>query len=133
MNTLARICWISAPIYALLGMAYGIHMATTSDFALAPAHAHLNLLGWVTIALYGVFYTLVPAAAASMLARVQVALAEIGVIIIVPGIALAVTGQGEALAAIGSILTILSMLAFLIVVIRATGRAKIAIGAEQPA
>ncbi|HET7412142.1 MAG TPA: hypothetical protein VFJ18_05710 [Pararhizobium sp.] len=133
MNTLARICWITAPIYALIGMAYGIHMATTSNFALAPAHAHLNLLGWVTIALYGVFYTVVPAAASSMLAKIHVALAEIGVIIIVPGIALAVTGQGEALAAIGSIVTILSMLLFLIVVVRATSRAKAVIGVKQPA
>lgn len=38
---------------ALVGMCGGIFMAATQDFTLAPAHAHLNLLGWVTLALYG--------------------------------------------------------------------------------
>lgn len=121
MNGLARICWITAPLYALAGMSYGIHMASSGDFTLAPAHAHLNLLGWVSIALYGTFYTVVPSASQSILAKVHVALAELGVIVLTPGIALAVLGKGEALAATGSIIVILSMLLFAIVVIRATG------------
>lgn len=120
MNSLARICWITAPLYALAGMSYGIHMATSGDFTLAPAHAHLNLLGWVSIALYGTFYTLIPSAATSMLAKAQVALAEIGVIVLTPGIAFAILGRGEALAATGSIIVIVSMLLFAIVVVRAT-------------
>ena len=123
MNPLARICWISAPVYALIGMSYGIHMAISADYTLAPAHAHLNLLGWVSIAVYGAFYTLMPNAAHSMLARLQVLLAEVGVIIIVPGIALAILGHAEALAAIGSIIVLLSMLLFLVVVVRATSGA----------
>jgi len=121
MNGLARICWITAPLYALAGMAYGIHMASSGDFTLAPAHAHLNLLGWVSIALYGTFYTVVPAASELVIAKIHVALAELGVIVLTPGIALAVLGKGEALAATGSIIVILSMLLFVIVVIRATG------------
>jgi hypothetical protein len=38
-------------------MSGGILMAIAQDFTLAPAHAHLNLLGWVTMALYGLFVT----------------------------------------------------------------------------
>lgn len=120
MNNLARICWITAPLYALIGMAYGIRMAASGDFALAPAHAHLNLLGWVSIALYGTFYALVPAASASMLAKAQVTLAEIGVLVFTPGVALAILGRGEAVVGIGAILIMLSMLLFVIVVVRAT-------------
>lgn len=123
MNSLARICWITAPIYALAGMSFGIRLAVTEDFTLAPAHAHLNLLGWVSIALYGAFYTLVPTAAASVLARVQVLCAEIGVILMVPGIVLAITRQNEALVGIGSIVVLVSMLLFLVVVVRSTSRA----------
>ena len=37
-------------------------MGATEDFTLAPAHAHLNLIGWVTMALYGTFYALAPRA-----------------------------------------------------------------------
>ena len=47
-----------APIYVLIGMGFGIYMGATMNFALAPAHAHLNLIGWVTMALYGTFYGL---------------------------------------------------------------------------
>ena len=36
--------------------ALGIAMAMRQDFTLAPAHAHLNLLGWVSMALYGLYY-----------------------------------------------------------------------------
>jgi hypothetical protein len=47
-----------APIYVLIGMSFGIFMGATENFTLAPAHAHLNLIGWVTMALYGTFYAL---------------------------------------------------------------------------
>ena len=33
----------------LAGMGFGIFMGITQDFMLAPAHAHLNLLGFVTM------------------------------------------------------------------------------------
>ena len=42
-----------AVVAAMFGMGGGIFMAITHDFTLAPAHAHLNLLGWVSMALYG--------------------------------------------------------------------------------
>ena len=32
-------------VAALAGMALGIVMGITSDFTLAPAHAHINLVG----------------------------------------------------------------------------------------
>src|SRR5882672_9764507 len=47
-----------APIYVLIGMGLGMFMGATNNFTLAPAHAHLNLIGWVTMALYGTFYAL---------------------------------------------------------------------------
>jgi hypothetical protein len=47
-----------APLYVLIGMLLGIYMGASEDFKLYPAHAHLNLLGWVTMALYGTFYAL---------------------------------------------------------------------------
>ena len=51
-----------APICVLIGMGFGIFMGASQDFTLAPAHAHLNLIGWVTMALYGTFYALAPEA-----------------------------------------------------------------------
>ena len=34
----------------------GIYMGMHEDFTLAPVHAHINLLGWVTLALYGLYH-----------------------------------------------------------------------------
>lgn len=120
MNTLARSCWIMSPLYLLAGMIFGIWMSATGDHTLAPAHAHLNLLGGVMLALFGAFYSLRPNAGVGILGKIQVVLAHVAVWAIFPGIILALTGGSDALAKIGSVLFILSMLLFLVIVVRAT-------------
>tara|TARA_R110002020_G_scaffold39991_6_gene118333 strand:- start:101 stop:424 length:324 start_codon:yes stop_codon:yes gene_type:complete len=99
-------------------MALGIYMAASHDHGLSPAHAHLNLVGWVSVALYGLYYHAVPTAAAMRLARIQVGAATLGVILLAPGVALANLGMTEAPAVIGSLITIVSMALFAAVVIR---------------
>ncbi|MGI3170205.1 hypothetical protein ACRARG_13725 [Pseudooceanicola sp. C21-150M6] len=117
MKGLPFILFAVAAICAVIGMAWGIVMSASGDHTLSPAHAHLNLLGWVSLALFGTFYHLVPNAGASMIAKIQAAVAIAGVVLIVPGIAMAINQAGEALAKIGSLLTILSMVIFLIVLV----------------
>lgn len=102
----------------LIGMVWGIQMSATQDHTLAPAHAHLNLIGWVSFAIFAFYYHLVPGAAAGTLPKVHFALALAGLILIVPGIAMAVQDTGETLAKIGSILTVLSMATFGVIVLR---------------
>lgn len=119
MNTLARICWISSPVYLLVGMAFGIWMSATQDHSLAPAHAHLNLIGGVLLALFGAFYMLVPSAAGSRLAKIQVGLTHLAIWFMFPGIIMAIQQQGETLAKIGSVLGILAILLFVVIVARA--------------
>lgn len=101
-----------------IGMLWGIHMAISGDHTMGGAHAHLNLVGWVTMGLFGVYYTLTPSAAASVLAKIHFALAVAGVVVMVPGIAIALKGGSEGMAAAGSILTALSMLIFLFTVFK---------------
>lgn len=96
-----------------LGMVWGIQMSISGDHALASAHAHLNLVGWVTMALFGLYYTLTPSAAASRLAKVDLALALASVFVMVPGIVIVIRRGGDGAAAAGSILTAASMLVFL--------------------
>ncbi|MBX9457017.1 MAG: hypothetical protein KL863_13825 [Rhizobium sp.] len=119
MNTLARICWISSPIYLLVGMAFGIWMSATQDHTLAPAHAHLNLIGGVLLALFGTFYMLVPSAAAGILAKIQVGITQISVWLMFPGIIMAIQQKGETLAKIGSVAIIIAILLFIVIVARA--------------
>lgn len=118
MNKLPQHFLTLAVLAALIGMAWGLQMAISTDHLLAPAHAHLNLVGWVSLSLFAFYYHLMPAAAASGLAKAHLGLAASGVILMVPGIAIAINGGGEPLAAIGSILTFLSMLTFGVVVLR---------------
>ncbi len=114
MKGIGLLFFASGVVYVSIGMLWGIHMGSTQDFTLAPAHAHLNLVGFVTMSLMGIFYHLTPRAAASILSRVHFGLATLGVWTMVPGIALAVTGQGEALVMVGSLLTAGAMAVFLV-------------------
>lgn len=100
------------------GMVWGIIMAASGDHALASAHAHLNLVGWVTLALFGVYYQLTPQAAATRLAKAHVGLALLGVALMVPGIVMVLTQRGEGVAIAGSMITLASMLVFLFTVVR---------------
>ena len=58
-------------VLLLIGMLLGIWMGKEQDFTFAPAHAHLNLIGGVLLFLYGLYYRVVPSAAAMVLAKVQ--------------------------------------------------------------
>jgi hypothetical protein len=57
-----------AAVYFLCGIALGLHMAKSGDHSMFPVHAHINLLGWVSMALFGLIYRQFPAMAESKLA-----------------------------------------------------------------
>ncbi len=105
-------------VLALAGMAWGIQMAISQDHTLSPAHAHNNLIGFVTLVIYGVYYKLVPAAAQTRLALVHFWVSLVGALTVGIGIALATTGQGELLAVFASVATILGMAIFVFTVFR---------------
>jgi hypothetical protein len=50
----------AAVLFVVAGMIWGIVMAVTDDHSAFPAHAHLNLLGWVSLFLIGIYYRLKP-------------------------------------------------------------------------
>lgn len=121
---LSNICLILAALMALVGMALGIYMGMAHDFTLAPAHAHLNLLGWVTMAIYGLYHRHFTGTA-TRLRWVQVVLGGLGAPAMAGGLAMLLTfpagselhGRGEASIIVGSLLAILSMALFLVVVV----------------
>lgn len=75
--TLAALC-------GLVGMVWGMHMGATQDHSMMPAHAHLNLLGWVTLAIMGGFYVLAGERVSSKLAWLNFALSGAGVLVMTP-------------------------------------------------
>jgi hypothetical protein len=60
-----------AVFYLLAGITLGIVMAASHDHSMFPVHAHLNLLGWVTMSLFALFYRAWPQAAHSRVAKVH--------------------------------------------------------------
>jgi peptidoglycan/LPS O-acetylase OafA/YrhL len=120
---------VSFPVAVLMvvaGMIWGIIMAVTHDHSAMPAHAHLNLLGWVSLFLFGVFYQLHPAIDRSRAALVQVAVWIVGTVILTFGVGLLHTGHdiGQPFAAGGSFLVLASMLQFGWLVVRREKTAK---------
>ncbi|TMJ46771.1 MAG: hypothetical protein E6G85_30200 [Alphaproteobacteria bacterium] len=107
-------------VILLAGMLAGIVMGIKQDFALAPAHAHLNLIGGVLLFLVGLYYRLIPAAGSSTLAKVQGWLHMIGAIAFPVGVAVVIL-KGEALVAIpigGSLIVVAAMALFTLIVFR---------------
>jgi len=99
-------------VLLLLGMLWGISMGIRADFTLAPAHAHLNLVGFVLMFLVGLYYRIVPAAGAGLLAKIKAALHIIGAIVFPIGIAQVLLGGSEAFTIFGSLIVLAAMALF---------------------
>lgn len=67
-----------AVVYLAIGICMGLVMGVTENFTFAPVHAHINLLGWASLALAGAIYRLYPRAAQSKLAKVHFWLHNLG-------------------------------------------------------
>lgn len=108
----------------LVGMLFGILMGITQDFALAPAHAHLNLLGFVVMFLSALYYRAFPQAAASRLAPYQAVASVVGAILFPIGIASVLLGgqdRFEPVVVAGALIVFAGMLLFAVIVFRTAG------------
>ena len=114
-----------AVLYIIVGVALGIYMGGSGDHSLHPVHAHLNLLGWVALSLFGLFYRAVPAAAESTLAKVHFWIYVPAHFVQMVLLTLLYRGNGAVEPALGmfSILVGVAFVCFAIVVWRNTGKA----------
>ncbi|HEY3644576.1 MAG TPA: cytochrome-c oxidase [Gammaproteobacteria bacterium] len=64
---MARLWILIAAVYLILGVSFGIGMAAMQKFQFAPVHAHINLLGWASMGLFGLIYDRFRAAGGSRL------------------------------------------------------------------
>lgn len=113
-----------AALCGLGGMVWGSYMGSQQDFTLSPAHAHLNLVGWATLSIMGVFYAL--AGGGGRLGWINFILSTAGAAIMIPALALYLSGNKAADPALigGSVVVILGMLTFVISVLSHWGKAK---------
>lgn len=108
---------------AVVGMGLGVWMGTNQDFALRPVHAHINLLGFASMMLFGLFYRVVPTAAEGWLPKVHFVLWVLGFLIVMPCLTLLLLERPVFLPLLpaSEIMLVVSMLVFVVVVFRATG------------
>jgi len=103
-----------ATVILLAGASLGIKMGMTEDFQLTPVHAHLNLAGWASLALFGLVYRAYPQLAQRRLATVHFILSGTGAVLLPIGIGLAILKNQPALAIVASLLWVGGVLVFLL-------------------
>ena len=84
-----------AALCGLTGMGWGMYMGKTGHFEMAPAHAHLNLLGWVTLSLMGGFYALAGGPPSKGLAWANFVFSAVGAIVTIPMLAYLLAGHEQ--------------------------------------
>ena len=120
--------FMTGALFMAMGMCWGIAMAVSQNFALAPAHAHLNLLGWVTMSIYGTFYALTRESFSPRLAWTNYICATSGVVIMIPALAIMLSTGNTALEPAvgpGSLLSLIALLVFAVSAFRELKRPRL--------
>src|SRR5690348_8440301 len=110
-----------ATILLICGAVLGITMGVRQDFQLTPVHAHLNLAGWASLALFGLTYRAYPQLASTGIAGLLFIVSASGSVLLPIGIGLADLRNSPGLAILGAILWLLGVFLFLAQLIRLLG------------
>src|SRR6187200_2119115 len=96
----------TAVVWLILGIGAGLQMAISGDHSVFPAHAHINLLGWVTSAIFGGYYALNPAKAQQRIAMIHYGVYTFGVVLLTPALYFMLRGNPalEPIVAAGSLI-----------------------------
>lgn len=107
---------------ALVGMTLGVWMGANENFVLRPVHAHINLLGFASMMLFGLFYRAFPPAGRGWLPMGHFVLSVIGFLILMPSLTLMLLGKPLFMPGMiaSEIMLVASMALFVIIVFKAT-------------
>ncbi|MGO4572412.1 hypothetical protein [Microvirga sp. 2TAF3] len=96
----------------IVGVVLGIGMGAAHDFQYAPVHAHLNLLGWASLALFGLIYKAYPALSVSWLAKAHLVLSGVSAFAFPAGIYISVAHENPSFAIGASFIALGGILVF---------------------
>ncbi|QNK02255.1 hypothetical protein [Dyella telluris] len=91
-NTRSRAWFCMAVIYFVVAVALGLVMGGSGDHSLMAVHAHLNLLGWVSMSLFGLIGMAYPAITQGRMASWQFWLHNIGTPVMLGALAAQIKG-----------------------------------------
>lgn len=132
MPKISELFFRSAILFLIVGIGLGLQMSISQNFNVVGAHAHINLLGWVTSALFGGYYALNPAKATGLVPLVQYWVYTVGVAVMAISLYMLLTGNTsvEPIVAISSLVTFAGVLLFAWVVWMPAHRGIVAHPAE---
>lgn len=113
MPPIAHLFFRTAIVFLLVGVTLGLVMSISQNHDAGGAHAHINLIGWVTSALYGGYFALNPAKASGLLPRALYGIHTVGAAVMTGGLYfLLTTGNAAAtpFVAVGSMIVALGVL-----------------------
>ncbi len=116
-------CFKTALIFLIAGMFLGMYMGPAGDFRLKHVHAHINLLGWVTLGMIGLLYAARPDLEKGKLPHIHFWLHTVGLLIFMGGFTYGVLSgkfRGIPVAA-GASLVLIGMIVFTVHVFRRMG------------
>ena len=113
-NSISLLYFRTAAILLIVGMLYGIYMSASGNHAAAGAHAHLNLIGFVVMSIYGIFFALNPKKSTGRLPKILWGLNTIAAVVMFPSLVLLLNGHPsfEPLVAAASFLALAGTILF---------------------
>lgn len=95
MSRWPYVFFVAACFYIMVGVCWGMYMGITHDTATAPGHAHLNLLGFVSLSIMGGFYALLGKETPGWLVATNFGLMNLGVCLLAPALFLLLSQRVE--------------------------------------
>ena len=131
MPKVADLFFKTAIVFLIAGIGIGLQMSISQNHDVIGAHAHINLLGWVTSAIFGGYYALNPAKAAGRIAMIHYGVYTIGVAVMTVSLYALLKGNAaaEAPLAVASLIVLAGVLIFAWVLF-APARTRSAVAAE---
>ena len=129
MNRIGYVLLTLAAVYLVLGIALGIAMGVAHDFRLAPLHAHINLVSWVTHGLIGLAFIAWPQLATCRTAPFQVWIFGLSAPVFMVGLVFALLRDQPLIAIIGSFGVFTGVVMFALLALRALRVSQEKVGA----
>ncbi|WP_343081134.1 hypothetical protein [Ostreiculturibacter nitratireducens] len=90
---ISRAFLVTGSLYLIVGILLGMYMGGSGNHTLAPVHAHINLLGFTLMTIFGLAYVMVPQLAGSSLAKAHFWLHQAGALILLALLFLMMSGS----------------------------------------
>ena len=94
--SISRNFLVAGALYLVVGILFGSYMGGSGDHTLAPVHAHINLLGFTLMTVFGLAYRLMPALAEGLLPKLHFWLHQVGALGLLVGLFLMMSGKVDA-------------------------------------